>query len=775
MKMKGTEVTQGTKGTGTMRSALRASLTDERLLWLTQYAVRRFEDLRQERERSAWWAKREKYERVAASDFNDRTSRGDANRTTIFDRVNQSLKLVHSVRRFLMARCAKDLFGSKPWFKAEPQGRLDKILAGQIDKHAAWKLDQANYTVFAKEAMGAAFDLGEAVMKTTWKVDTDVYERIAMILWDRVTGAPVVTANGEYIYDTDALSAESGTQVAENAEGGAVDTSEGENHSGAPTDSGAAPEGQEGAGVVDPQEKAEAGTPAESSENVGRSFEKAPEITWKEGYEFREHLIEEKTRLYSGLDCSTIHWKDFYWPINSASLEASDCRVHVYDMAVSDLEAQYDPDGVNEELQETFDFLRQSSPEPKSEESLPKKELGEPQAIRSDAERPVVKIAEFYLDCDVLDDGVKRRIYFVLALDHQRPIWVDYRATISPRSACPVHVLAINKVKNRVYGRGLFEIYEDAMNAQDKLLCSILFRNAMNADPVKIWNPHMTLEGETDPHLRIEPGKTYTARGPGTKPVDILAIIEMPDLDDRTWSLMQLFMQLVQVDSGVTNQAQAALSDMPANETATASNALTEISSVIHLFIVEELRDGYKPQVEYAIELLYFRQDEDETYEYLEGQASQVLALADAQTLRNLPMNVEISLTRVRQQQMREAAVAAVPFAQAYYDRLGLIPGMQVTAAIWAGEKLLPMHVQAFRGLGIDNADDYFPTIEELQQAVAQAMQAAAVAAQQAQQDAAAQQGAGEQGAGTDTGGGEQQQAEQMPSNVIAAPATAAA
>lgn len=681
---------------------------------LTEHAMQRYRDLRSHMEGSEWWRKREKYERIAKSDFSDRLS-ADPTRQTIFDKSNESLQLIRSIRRFLLARTHKDLFGSSPWFAVKPKpqaGGLAALITPQvldsIQPHAESCLKAAGYQRFTKEAIGIALDLGECAMKTTWRVEVDKSERLATILFDSATGQPVITADGDYIFEDDE-SSEAETPEEEAAEPM-------EEPPGAPMPMG----GGEGA-----------------MEGAGRVFAKAPEILWQESFEWKEHLIEENKRTYAGLHVSTCYWKDVYWELNKPCLEESDV-VHVYDMTLSELAATYDRDGDNPTVAEALERLRHYSPNPKSEATKPRREVGEPELQSTDTANPVVRVAEMYLDFDLFGDGVRRRLQVVVAVDEQLLIWAEYRAAMSPGAKKPIHILTLNKLEQRAYGRGLYESFEDAARAMDRLLNQIMVRNDRAVFPTVFWNPEKTKEGRIDPHFRVGPDKSYAVEGQASA-TDILRVVEFPAVDPMTWQLMQLYMQLVQVESGVTNSAQSAVSQLEENKTATATNAMTEVSAVLHLHIVEELRDGFLPQLTYAIELVYFRMDDDDPYSESEEEGLKMMALADARQLADIPMAVDIVLTRIRRQEMREAAVAAIPTVTSYYDQLAQVPGLQEAALRWKVEKTQPLYEQVLRGLEIDNADEYFPAREEIEQAMAAFAQQQAAMAQQAQLEEQAQ------------------------------------
>ena len=401
------------------------------------------------------------------------------------------------------------------------------------------------------------------------------------------------------------------------------------------------------------------------------TFVKAPEIAIDPAkHEWREHFVEEQTVLYQGLDIAACHWRDVHWPINAPSLEKADFVSHTFDLRWSALRAKYAPGSFakaegrrtkaegdktsdeafpddagdsdlsdlsdlselselsdpsdtpkaaaadDQEVMEILNSIRASSRGPKSHESRPRP--GEAEVLGGEVDDPIIKVCEVSYDYDCFEDGIVRRLWLVILPDFDQCLYADFRANVSPRAAKPIHLVTVNQVKHRAYGKGLHETYEKMANVADGLLCSILYKNKINSDPTKIWNPDRTNEGAANPTLVIEPGRTYSIKGSQWGPKDILACVEIPDLDDRTWKLMELFMQLIQVDSGVTNANQGDMTDLPSNTTATGVNSMLESSSVLHQYILEELRDCLTPHLGYAIELIYMKQDRNETFDYLE-------------------------------------------------------------------------------------------------------------------------------------------------------------
>jgi hypothetical protein len=498
--------------------------------------------------------------------------------------------------------------------------------------------------------------------------------------------------------------------------------------------------------------------------------------------------VDEQTVTYQGLNIAACHWRDVHWPINAPSLAKADFVSHTFDARWSALRAKYAPasyqpahstgsgqaaegndpagagsnddtegaqsfdgsdssdksdrsDKSDAEVMAILDSIRSSSRTPKSHESLPRP--GEAEVMGGEVDDPIIQVCEVSYDYDCFEDGIVRRLWLVLLPEFNQCLFADFRANVSPRAAKPLHLVTVNQVKHRAYGKGLHETYEKMANVADGLLCSILYKNKINSDPTKIWNPDRTNEGAANPTLIIEPGRTYSIKGSQWSPKDILACVEVPDLDDRTWKLMELFMQLIQVDSGVTNANQGDMTDLPSNTTATGVNSMLESSSVLHQYVLEEIRDSLTPHLGYALELIYKMQDRNETFDYLEqdepssgqgsalsgpatgaspgsfggqsgqsGQSGQappspgsasktieaIMELTDAKKLNGLPMKVEFLLTRAKRQEQREAATAAIPIGVQY----GSLPPKDQA-------RMRDCFVQLFRALGFDQPDDFFP------------------------------------------------------------------
>lgn len=665
-----------------MQTALRRSLNEEQWTALVKAALQRLDEVINEGERTALYTRLTRFEKRAAQDYTDRQlAPGDDRKRVlreIFQKKNETLGIVRSVMRFVLARICKDLFGSEPFFYAKPEGRADKALSIGIQRHAGWKLGQANYREKVKRAVEDVLAVGFCPIKTTWDTQEDVSEELRIVLVDTATKKPVLTADGDFIFQED-------------------DTIGGE----AVTDEAT------GEPIVDPTTGQTSTTPL--------SFAKAPEIVMNsEQYEWSEQLVTERVKIYNGLRIDPCDRRDVFWPINVADLADADIVAHRYDCRLSELRRRYgnpkspaddgkkSVESKDSEVDAILDRLKNESGTPKAEAGQPTQHESESSGPEWD---PTIKTVEASFDYDCFGDGIVRRLHLVLLPESQECIYAEYRAALAPRAAKNIHLVAINRPRNRAYGRGFYEVYEELEDMADEFLNRIIERNEYNSKPKVAWSPHNTVEGKARPNLSFWDTETITPDNPQWQPKDIAHVFTLPDLDERTWDLMNLFMQMIQLDSGVTNASQGDTTNLPSNTTATGINSMLESSSVLHQFVLEEIRDGLTRQLGFAIGLIYLKQDADETYEYLEGSddAQGVMALKDARQLRHLPMNVDILLTRVKRQEQREAAMAGIPLGVQF----GQLPPPDQA-------RMKDAFVQLYRALGFDDAERFFKSTDQI-------------------------------------------------------------
>ena len=181
------------------KTALALSLSPSQTDWLAQYATDQWNAYHLAL--AGWRSKMKKYERIAEMDRSDRKGAPDHDRTsatkTIFDDSNRSLGLVSGFADFAFAQARDDLFGTAPWFAANPQGLADEALATAITRHAHWKFNQTSLKECFTDSLRIAVDTGTAFPKLTWRREIETYETIKKVAIGP-DGTPALNPDGSY-------------------------------------------------------------------------------------------------------------------------------------------------------------------------------------------------------------------------------------------------------------------------------------------------------------------------------------------------------------------------------------------------------------------------------------------------------------------------------------------------------------------------------------------------------------------------------------------------
>lgn len=551
----------------------------------------------------------------------------------IFDLQNDSLNVVGGFAAFMSARTSDDIFGTDPYYAANPEGLADKPLSDSIQRHSAWKLGQSNFKESGLDAIDLAFGLGEAIIKITWDQDLDISERNAEILY--IAGQEALTVDGQRITKED-------VQMDVTPENVEIIL-----HKSDPT-------------FMAPMASA----------------------TWE------EVAIEETNVIYNGIRAETIYFKDFLCPITVSEFRKSDFLGHQYECRLSQLKLDYAID------KETLALLQSETDDPKAEVAQPRTEIGEAgeEGVLNIEPDPMIRIVECWVKHDPKGDGKIRRIKAVVAPDVNRIIFMDYAANESPKAVWPFFSIRAYPVKNRWYGRGYYETYARAQEYIDRQLNRIEYRNRYHTNPATFTDIDALGEGMDVTEVELAPGKNYRKK-PGRKLEEIIEIFVFPDLDERTWQLMQFMIQIIQVRSGVTSAAQGEVSSLPSTSTATGIESILQSASTLARQPINCIKGGIESALKYSLSLIYTNMDRPETYSYYEGE-EQMAAVLDNLTVADLEMNVRLLLTKFKDREAVEKSAKAIEFFNQYIA----VPEPEKAAG-------RPLFVQAIKGLGFDQAD----------------------------------------------------------------------
>lgn len=637
------------------------TLTDEQLQRMVRYARGRIEAIEESRA-GGWLADRERFEREWDDDFSHR-----AWENAVFARSNESLNMIGSGVDFIRCRLIEEIFGNSPWFSVAPRrpGSPEAPLVDPVQRHLRWKLgaDQIDFEGISTELVSQACKLGEGVAKVSYRMETETFERIASILWDEERDEPVLTPDGEFVFEEGPL--EVLTQCL--------------------------------TGQADPV----------AEWRPGQEMDPVLPDDLPPGFGWKERIVSERRVRYAGAKAVPLHYKEFYCPLNAPSIQEADFVAHMTSMRLSEvcghLGVSLDGDGEEDDrLQRALRQIRAGGSEPKSESGEPRP--GEDkEAPVADAD-PEFRLVEAYFRFDARGDGRPARVFLMMAYDYDTPIFWDYIANVTPQGKVPFEAVTVNKEPHRWYGKSWFRKYERFQHLIDKLANQILYRNDLAANPVKFRRKEAVVQWQDDQPFEVGPDKVFDLND-GYTAHDALQTASIPELDEQTRFLLETVIASWRARAGVSTATQGTLGGLPSEKTATGVTQVASAGTTLFNPILHEVKRGLEGLLRQVVEFQYAYLDADEPYVYLEGGERRT-GLLSRESVNGLELDVALTLNRAKLDQSLEVSQLAVDFFSRF---LALPDAFKPVAA--------PLFATAYKSLRIDRADDYFQRVVEIAQA----------------------------------------------------------
>lgn len=612
-----------------------------------------------------WLADRERFDREWDDDFSHREWEN-----AVFAKSNESLNMIGSGVDYIRCRLIEEIFDGKPWFAAEPRqpGECDPLLAQEIGRHLRWKLgpEQIDFEAVSTDLVSQACKLGECVAKLSYTTEEETFERIASILWDMQTDEPVLTPDGEFVFQEGPL------EILAQALASPLDFAM-EWHPGEPR------------ALVSPEAL-------------------PPGLCWK------EQIVSDRMVRSTGAKAVPLHFKEFYCPLNAPSIHEADFVAHMTSMRLSELcghlgvsldDAGEEEGSVDGHLLRTLRQIRMAGAQPKAESEQPRSGEGEEIPV-ADAD-PEFRMVEAYFRFDARGDGRPCRVFLMVAYDYDVPIFWDYIANVTPDGKYPFEAVVINKEPHRWYGKSWFKKYERFQHLIDKLTNQILYRNDLAANPVKFRRKEAVVQWQNDQPFEIGPDKVFDLND-GYTAEDALQTASIPELDEQTKFLLEMVIANWRMRAGVATASQGAFGGLPSERTATGITQVAATGLTIFKPQLMEVKRGVEAVLRQVVDYQYAYLDADEAFTYLEGEVRCSGMLSQA-SVRNLKLNVELTLTLSRQAQNLDASRMAVDF----FGQFLAVPDAFKSVAA-------PLYATVYKSLQIDNADDYFQRVLEIAQ-----------------------------------------------------------
>jgi hypothetical protein len=582
---------------------------------------------------------------------------GDAN-DTIYNHSNLTASLSQRITAQMIAKSATFFYGGPEdteWLQADPVGNEDKVLAEKIKKFARWKAERCNVKVRHVQGIEFAWVRGEAVIKTTHQERFQIYSRTASVLIDPATGEPTLDAFGDYILEEDAW-------VDEEAE--------------VP---GVTPEGE----------------PVVQMVPTGNRVLKRDGITlMPEVPAFDTREITRKLVTFSGPDSRICYYKDFLCPINATGIQEADLIAHLYDMPVMEVAQMFggqfaEGDTGVRDFAAAVELLREmlgESNEPKSAAAQPREDFDETDTAAATA-NPQVQIAECWLRYDANGDGMPEEIVMFVDRARKVPIFYEYTANVTTRGLRPFTVVRPIEVDDRWYGMGAMEYFDPEQAFIDLQINRKNFRDG-GSGRVTFWAPWATVEGQANPALRLNHGRTYTLVQ-GAKAADALTYVTLPDDSGNLMELLELFMQFMQIKSGVLTGADRNVANMPSSETLGEEKLITDAGDELFSMFLMRLHVGLSASLQHVVDMIFANMDRREVFAYFNGDAQEVIELTPEE-VKDLAINVRFSITRQKDKQIIESGESADRVIAGYY---GAMPILQERLTHYARARLKALRV----------------------------------------------------------------------------------
>lgn len=549
---------------------------------------------------------------------------------TIFNSSNIAVPVVRRVCRQMIARAKNSFFGTDPWFSVDPapvpqmDGGANAAKDEAIENFCRFKLRESGTKDDHGRAITRALVMGECPVKTYYVVRDQIFNTESEVLTD-VTGEPVRGQDGNTISQEDKW----------------VDA-------------------QDGAGT---QVLARDGVTPHPNP-LAPIWQKLP--------------LNRRQVLFEGVKSEPIYYKDFLCPLTAPSVQEADCVVHLYDKNVMEFvdlvvkrgmigDTANDRIGAAQRILAVVQELADNSTAPKaamSAELRPNENFGSAPSNNT-AGSPISEFAEFYLWFDANGDGVAENIMLIADRKTRTPIFYDHVANVTTDGLRPIEIVRINPVEGRWYGQGVMELFESYQTILDLLVNRWNFSQS-RAGRLDIYDPSAFLEGDRDSNLPVNYGMTMTLK-PGRDLEKAFKSIYLTDIKfEQIQGQIQLFMQLLYNESGVTTSNDDQAAGLQSSDLATGIIQAKNSGDELFKPIIADLQSPLTKLLNREIDVTLANINPTEAFTYLQGDVTQIGSIT-ADDVRGLRYKAQISLTTYKNQEVVQLSGQAAALVEKFY------------------------------------------------------------------------------------------------------------
>lgn len=548
---------------------------------------------------------------------------------TIFSSSNIAVPVVRRVCRQMIARAKNSFFGTDPWFSVDPTPvpQADPTIERQdedIERFCRFKLRQTNTKEDHGRAISRSLILGECPVKTYYVVRDQIFNTESEVLTG-IDGQPVRGEDGNTITKDDKW----------------VDAQDG------------------------------AGTQVLQRDGITPHPNPLAPI-------WQTLPLDKRQVLYEGVKSEPIYYKDFLCPLTASSVQEADCIVHLYDKNVMEFvdlvvkrgmvgDTAPERIGAAQKIIAVVQSLSDNSPAPKAAmgAELRPNENFQSAPVNNSSGSPIAEFAEFYMWFDANGDGVAENIMLIADRKTRTPVFYDHVANVTTDGLRPIEIVRINPVEGRWYGQGIMELFESYQTILDLLVNRWNFSQS-RAGRVDFWDPSRTLEGDNDPQLKMNYGRAYTAK-PGQDVEKILKSVYLTDIKfEQIQTQIQLFMQLLMNESGVSTSNDDATAGSETGKLATGIIQSTKSGDELFKPIIADLQGPLTRLLNREIDVTLANINPTEAFSYLQGDVTKVGQIT-ADAVRGLKYRAQISLTTFKNQEIVQLSGQAAALVEKFY------------------------------------------------------------------------------------------------------------
>jgi hypothetical protein len=389
--------------------------------------------------------------------------------------------------------------------------------------------------------------------------------------------------------------------------------------------------------------------------------------------EWIEGLWPFRVVTQEGARCDVVYFKDFLCPLSAPTIHEADINIQLYSLPVMRLVEMFRREdlaaaGVKdlESMRRAVAMVRNMAggSEPTSGASQPRGDHGE-EGNTAPPNSPDVELVEAWLRFDVDGDGIQEEIMVVIDRTNRFPVYYDYTANLTIKGRRPFEVIRSRAVDGRWYGIGAMEYFEPEQEFIDLTINRRNFRMSQ-AGRISWWNPHVTTQGRSQPGVTtLEFGKTYTLLD-GYKGEDLAGYIELPDDSENLMEMLNFYMQLMQLKSGVINAGDQEASGLPSSNTATGINDVATSGREMFSQYLNCLMVGQEDTLAANVLVTYRNMNKPEIFRFFQGDTAGLDSLTPEE-VKHLDFIVTINLTRQHTEKVLQTSAQASQLVKDFY------------------------------------------------------------------------------------------------------------